>query len=161
MYIIFFSCLGGLIEYSGLTAYSDQLKNVGDMEKFGEVENPRNLLPVGGNNEKTATDGFLRMAKRGFRDFHGRHFPLRSTAIRKRTQNRSYLEERSRMDKFPKMNVIGMEFVGKRFPGTEFVGKRTPDESFGEQWGPGNAVFDEKQKRPSLYLLNSLHKKNI
>ena len=137
------------------------------LEDFADV--PVEYLISSENMKRIPNNDLMRMGKRNInKNVQGFNFPLRDSMgfLRKRAPGMEFVGKRSPGKKFMVKKAPGMEFVGKRAPGMEFVGKRAPGMEFvGKrsstelkffQNPSTNKAGEERQKRPSLYLLDSL-----
>ena len=119
------------------------------------------------NMKRIPNNDLMRMGKRGMnKNLHGFNFPFRAPGmgfvnkrapgmefIGKRTPGEAFIIKRTPgMEFVGKRSVVVPELVGKRAPGMEFVGKRSLTElKFIE-----NSPEEQREKRPSRYLLDSL-----
>ena len=112
--------------------------------------------------KRIPNNDLMRMGKKSLnKNMQGFNFPLRAPGmgfIKKRKPGMEFVGKRSAMEKLLTKRTPGMEFVGKRTPGMEFVGKRTPGMEFVGKRSSTELKFyqKERQKRPSLYLLDTL-----
>ena len=134
------------------------------------------------NQKRIPNNDLMRMGKRREdKNLQSFNFPLRAPGmgfIRKRAPGMEFVGKRAPGMEFVGKRAPGMEFVGKRSPGIkfmikkagmEFIGKRAPGMEFVGKRAPGmefvgkrssnvmeNKQEEQRQKRPSLYLLDSL-----
>ena len=112
--------------------------------------------------KRIPNNDLMRMGKKSLnKNMQGFNFPLRAPGmgfIKKRKPGMEFVGKRSGMERLLAKRTPGMEFVGKRAPGMEFVGKRAPGMEFVGKRSSTELKFyqKERQKRPSLYLLDTL-----
>ena len=140
------------------------------LEEYADIPEVEEYLASSQDIKRIPNNDLMRMGKRNpNKNLQGFNFPLRAPGmgfIRKRTPGMEFVGKRSPVIKFMVKKAPGMEFVGKRAPGMEFVGKRAPGMEFVGKRSSTELKFfqnsstgkggEERQKRPSLYLLDSL-----